>query len=65
MSDQYCKDNHEGKPVERECMGGRGWVVLVDICVPSPILKKPKWINCNHFLEREKSGTTQTRKRKT
>ena len=24
MYDQYCKDNHEGKPVERECMGGEG-----------------------------------------
>ncbi len=24
MDDQYCKDNHEGKPVGGEMMGGEG-----------------------------------------
>ena len=29
----------------RECMGGEGWVGLVDICGTSPIPKKLKRIN--------------------
>jgi hypothetical protein len=40
MSDQYCKDNHEGKPVGGEMMGGGGGRLGWQIFVVHPILKR-------------------------